>query len=711
MRNKTFQALFAALIAGLLVVTGCSLSGPDTSGIEPGKGKLVLSVSGLSGVNGASAGRTILPAVEYKAEVFSAAAMLAYWKAGTGDAPAAVETIEFSTAEYGISLVPGEYVVKVTATIGKVDAGTAWVGKYNSTDDKVDDVVVIEAGKPTLIEAAFSVQDYLDEHETDPGTFAWDLTTFEDADSVEITIFKAADLDDPIDDGELTLAETADYDDGVYKFKDEIELDAGEYLVVFTVVNESGDDSVEWSEVLYIVGGMTSEYKPSFGAVFGEEAEKLVDIVLKAFEDGDISDINGNLFTALGVLGFTSANEGQVKAAIAEILAEEDEGEPVYDAPETLAEVKELVDAALIKAQAFEILEDTVFSSPSTTAAEAAITALVKNGSTITSFDWEAFEDDGILTVVIGAYTLTLSATPPAPLGDIELVTTSHEKWDEIANALVIDNGTSFGAANSFATIVELPIASNISLANYLRLEIDVVTYVDDEIVTSASQYSNDIGYELINGEGVQVNDETNAGNATGALKWSLSVAQKAADFSGGQGKLVIKAGNKTNELTKVVVKSVKFILAPPPMPQVTFSLDVTTLGTSGVYTNATEDGDYDGDGIKVKFSAANDRACFALTTDQIELLMARTNISVTVAGTANTSSTFRYHLGKVDTTTSWNGTDSFTAGAFSTTINGSKVITFSGNKSTETLAYFILQMTGSDTTDVTITSITITSK
>jgi hypothetical protein len=150
---------------------------------------------------------------------------------------------------------------------------------------------------------------------------------------------------------------------------------------------------------------------------------------------------------------------------------------------------------------------------------------------------------------------------------DIELVNSSHAKWDATANALVIDNGTSFGAANSFTTIVELPIPATIDMTQYIRLEFDLDTYVAGAIVpVPSNQYNNNIAYTLYGGNGTQINQEYNAGG-TGAntYKWNLSAAQQAADYSGGQGKVAITTGNKTNLVDKIVVRSVKFIVDTIP--------------------------------------------------------------------------------------------------------------------------------------------------
>jgi hypothetical protein len=148
---------------------------------------------------------------------------------------------------------------------------------------------------------------------------------------------------------------------------------------------------------------------------------------------------------------------------------------------------------------------------------------------------------------------------PAVTPDDIKLVNSSHPNWNAAANALVIDNGTSFGGNNSFATIVELPIPATTDLAKFVRLEFDLDTYENGVIVPiPASQWSNNIAYTLIDGAGTQVNQEYNGGPG---YVWNLTDAQKAADFSGGQGIVRITAGNKTNAVDKVVVRSVIFFV------------------------------------------------------------------------------------------------------------------------------------------------------
>jgi hypothetical protein len=142
---------------------------------------------------------------------------------------------------------------------------------------------------------------------------------------------------------------------------------------------------------------------------------------------------------------------------------------------------------------------------------------------------------------------------------NLELVNSTLTGWDAIENALVIENASGWGASNSFTEIVALPIPSSAVLTEYLRLDIVADLYVGDVKVTTFSQYSNDIAYNLYNGAGTRITQQYNAG-ANGAFSWSLTADEKAADYAGGQGKVVITAGNKSNAITKIVVKSVMLV-------------------------------------------------------------------------------------------------------------------------------------------------------
>jgi hypothetical protein len=148
---------------------------------------------------------------------------------------------------------------------------------------------------------------------------------------------------------------------------------------------------------------------------------------------------------------------------------------------------------------------------------------------------------------------------PATVLGDIEMVKAGHPNWDAGANALVIDNGASFGGNNSFATITEVDIPAGTDLSTYVRLVYDMDTYENGVIVpVPESQWSNNISYTIFDSAG-QVEQQYNGPNPPG-YSWPLAAAVRAGDYSGG-GKVRVTAGNKTNAVDKVVIRSIKFLV------------------------------------------------------------------------------------------------------------------------------------------------------
>lgn len=402
MRNKTFIALFAALIAVLLVVTGCAFNGPDTAGgIPAGKGKLVLSVGGT--------GRTILPSgVTHTYELFDVADALEYandmaeYEAAVAEDPDTdVEKPEFPTAKFegavttdGAVVDPGEYVLRVVGSIGGKAFSEAWVGDYVEAKEADPDatppkpaedayfdntVEVVAQGTATVIVKNFRVLD----NEATKGTFSWNLSAFDTATSVKITIG---------DDSAIELKSTPGTDE--YGFTDTIELAVGQYLVVFTV------DGVEWSEVLWIYGDLTSAYTPSFPGndIVGEKIPKdLQNVVIAAIKEGKLSSVWYSYFGSdlvdVDVGDSEEYYDENVTSAIAAILSDRISNA----APTNLSELKVLIDAAFVRAGADAILADS-------SDVENDLKALVKNGTTAVAYDSTEKE------VTVGAYTFSVES-------------------------------------------------------------------------------------------------------------------------------------------------------------------------------------------------------------------------------------------------------------------------------------------------------------
>ena len=135
---------------------------------------------------------------------------------------------------------------------------------------------------------------------------------------------------------------------------------------------------------------------------------------------------------------------------------------------------------------------------------------------------------------------------------------------------------------------------------------------------------------------------------------------------------------------------------------------DYTSAGTTEGNNNATvPDGVTTEDSLTLFFTENNQRANFKFTDEQIALLASAASLKITIEGDADPDTNFRYHIGDISSGSNWNATNSFNDEAFST-MKEEKAITFSGNKSNATLAYFILNHRAAASTVIEITSIKI---
>jgi hypothetical protein len=133
---------------------------------------------------------------------------------------------------------------------------------------------------------------------------------------------------------------------------------------------------------------------------------------------------------------------------------------------------------------------------------------------------------------------------------------------------------------------------------------------------------------------------------------------------------------------------------------------EYTKAGTASINATVPE-GELEADKITLSFTENSQRVNFKLDAAQVALLSSAIAVSVTIDGTATPDTLFRYHFGDPEAGSSWNATDTFSDGAFSTVLT--KALTFSGNKSDTTLGYFILQQRAVADTEVVINSIKIT--
>jgi hypothetical protein len=708
MRNKTYIALFAALMAVVLVMSGCSFFAPDTANLgAAGKGKIALSISGVNA-------RTIMPKATYQVEFIQ-----------DGDV---VDTQEWVSGT--INVDAGTYTVKVTALVDGVPFAEG------SEDD-----VEVEDQESTDVEITLTT---ITSTETE-GTFSWDLSAFEAAASVSIAIFDAADdIDVDTAKEELTLGDGADAE-----FADTIVLDAGQYIVVIDV------DGVKWTEVLYIFPGFTSKYTPSFDDVVGELAdEQLLDIVLLAISTDNFTDILAGHFAPLGVNGVSAGNFNAVKAAITAILAEEDNA-----APEDLAELKQLIDSTLVYVGAAAGID-----TANDAAIKAAINGLVKNGTTLT-IDTAKYEDDKTVAVTAGAYTFTATVSPLLEPETLEQLTLAESY---AVYKFVLPKGATYGDYKSITVSYKMD-ATNLALATRsLRLHGnygDLTKFVADDNNTYAFDASNaayiydDIGTGAITAAGAAADawftltyrlvgnapnggfDAANnkpANTATGPFYFGIGIPGGSAgsastpkiqlvknitmvhsddpnknvvttDFFGFVGKV-----DKDNDATGWALACKREVVANDDYvaPSGSFLLDLTEenltteqssgLGTDGIATGEVTDGV-----LTWTFAQNGRRGWIKLSEEQVAAVMAASNLRITINGTADPDINFRYGLADPNAGGSWQSTNLQEGSFFA--IKGERTPGFvSGQKDDARVGHFLLQQREAGTTTVTIKSIRI---
>lgn len=390
MRNKTFIALFTALLAVLLVVSGCSnFAGPDFgSGYAPGTGKLVLSVKGA---------RSIVPVgLDYKFAIYNSDDALAYCiaKEGLEDGepePELPEPVEegFLADVQVLELPAGKYIARVEAlSKGKLVAegmkGNYVPAKGEEGDDDyvaahMEDEIVIIAGGKVEANITLTAVDGLD----GKGTFNYDFSAYKGK-AITITIYAQDDLDNAITEGTITIAVDAE------KFIGSKDLAAGSYVVKFDVAGE-----IVWEAALFILDGQTSEY--TAGLVEDDEViGELGDIVTKDIAAGNVADIPLAYFELL-VKGVDEENIAEVKEAIEDLLGQIADEDGEIDADDV--NLKELVDAALVKLGAGGAWQNQK------EAEDYIEKVLVQNGSTVT-VEWDVADTGTNGTATVGAYEI-----------------------------------------------------------------------------------------------------------------------------------------------------------------------------------------------------------------------------------------------------------------------------------------------------------------
>ena len=185
-------------------------------------------------------------------------------------------------------------------------------------------------------------------------------------------------------------------------------------------------------------------------------------------------------------------------------------------------------------------------------------------------------------------------------------------------------------------------------------------------------------------------------------------------------------AGPKYTSST--VINTDTDLIAKWVVPLVTnpFTLDLTQrAGTNGLTTQSATfgtapAGTMNGSAVDLNFNSTatvsnnGQAACFKLTQDQIDLIMASSSgITVTVNGLSTTTAAqFRVSLADITATQNWNGTAASTAATWTASaanqINN-VTLAFNTNKSAATCGWFIIQKQNNTASNpVTINSITI---
>ncbi|MDR2702322.1 MAG: hypothetical protein LBB72_07820 [Spirochaetaceae bacterium] len=735
MKNKTFIALFTALLAVVLVLSGCSaFSGPAAPAGDGGT--LALTVKGVG-----AGGRTIMPELTYKATITPA-----------GDDAVAID----KTLVAGVNIIklePGTYGIVVKAYNGEV-----LVAQGSKTG------VVVTAEAAASAEITLTAETL-----TGKGTFAWDLSLFSDAEVAAIAIFKLTDVDldtfeffDEFEDADELIAiagkdeiPVTDPTTLVEKgFVDSIELDAEEYLVYFFVQNDAEeDDPTVWSEVLRIYAGLKSSYQPSFENIFGGEGKELEDLIIAAIAEGDY-DITAPELTAIGVAGVSAGNINDIKTNIGLILAAAGN-----EAPEDLDGLKELVDAALVMAGAVGV-------DPASPIKDTEIADLAANDSDV-DVDWDDWDEpDYEVTITVGAYEFTVSILPIAEPEFLESL--------EIAQVVpvyrfALPSGETYGNykaikitvkdADPTANIRFVRLMGNYSASDFAWNAGSGVLVADFNSGKNAEFIYDDIGAGAITAAGGAADTWYTltfrlVGNSPNG---SFVAANKPADSATGPFYFGVGVPGNDNSIKTELIKNITMVHKADPKKNVVLDeLDffgfagypiATSLGLSSRSVVANDDYDdpasvtlqldltkFLDDGtvlngsahldattevgkLIAEFTKGNSRACVEIGETQVTQIMAAKSLKIYVdASSTDTTSNFRYHLGNPVPSGGWNGSASFGGAPFYSVIYGGKAVGFQGdpNHIAANFGYFILQYQGGDVADgedpvtVTIKSIKI---
>jgi hypothetical protein len=541
-----------------------------------------------------------------------------------------------------------------------------------------------------------------------------------------------------------------------------LELDTGVYYVEFEV----GD--VSWSEVLWVAaGGAVSEYLPSFEDVFtGTAVEKLEDIVIAAIEAGTI-DFTVPELSAIGVAGVTTGNLGDVKAAVTDILALEDN-----EAPADLAGLKVLIDAALVATGAVNV-------DPSNqTAANTAIGVFIKNATPAPTVDWAKWTDDYSVKITVGDYTFTVYILPQQEFIEELTLAESYAVYKFTLPATL-----TYGDFKEIKVNYKMDAANLEKATRSLRLhgnygdltKFDYPSYEDDEDNTVTGEYPHfafdasnaayiydDVGpgaiaaagaaadtwftitYKLVNNNPNGSFDATNnkpADTATGPFYFGIGIPGGSAGSASTPKTQQVKnitMVHKTDPSKNVVTSDFygfvgkidtsadpngwyyackREVIYNPNYGGVfsPINVDVSKIVTTGQSSNpfgtppSTAAGG--SGGLDITFTADNQGAGFILTKAQTGAAFAATSYTITINGSivsdsATSGDQFRIALGLITTGQDWNGSaasGNAALASLATSLNNDY-----RSRGEARYSHFILQHRNANEITVNIQSITI---
>jgi len=255
------------------------------------------------------------------------------------------------------------------------------------------------------------------------GSFVWDFSQIENISIDSIKLF--------IDDMEnaIVLKGTVIAGEVDNTSINNMILPAGCYVLVFDLTKNGVNK--KWIEVLYVYTGLTSTYTPEWDAsLFTEYNEESLELeaILFALNASSFSQV---FFSHSEIFGVEADNFNEVKNTFVEFL--------LSQAPDTLADVKIIVDAALVTIGIAD-------SYTSQSDAQAAVEELIKNGSNIS---YELY--DTILKITIGNKII------------INVIIDNSITPSEGLEFILINDGTAYDVSRGSATdtIIVIPAEHN----------------------------------------------------------------------------------------------------------------------------------------------------------------------------------------------------------------------------------------------------------